>query len=79
MEKISTRDARLHLSALLKRVEGGEEITITKHGRPVARLVPVTIVSRSRIDETIARLKEFRAGRRLGGLGWKSLRDEGRR
>lgn len=75
METISTRDARIHFSALLERVEGGEEITITKHGRPVARLVPVMIVSRSRIDETIARLKEFRAGRRLGGLDWKSLRD----
>jgi len=33
-------EAKTHLSALLARVEAGETITITKHGRPVARLVP---------------------------------------
>lgn len=33
-------EAKTHLSELLKQVEEGEEITITKHGRPVARLVP---------------------------------------
>ncbi|MCF8527641.1 MAG: type II toxin-antitoxin system Phd/YefM family antitoxin [Candidatus Nanopelagicales bacterium] len=33
-------EAKTHLSSLLDRVEMGEEITITKHGRPVARLVP---------------------------------------
>lgn len=35
-------EAKTHLSELLARVEGGEEVTITKHGRPVARLVPVS-------------------------------------
>jgi len=34
-------DAKTHLSALLQRVEAGEQITITKHGRAVAKLVPV--------------------------------------
>lgn len=34
-------EAKTHLSALLQRVENGEVVTITKHGRPVARLVPV--------------------------------------
>jgi len=34
-------EAKTHLSSLLDRVEMGEEVTITKHGRPVARLVPV--------------------------------------
>ncbi len=33
-------EARNSLSALLERVEKGEEITITRHGKPVARLVP---------------------------------------
>ncbi len=35
-------EAKTHLSELLARVEAGEQVTITKHGRPVARLVPVT-------------------------------------
>jgi len=34
-------EAKTHLSSLLQRVEAGEEVTITKHGRPIARLVPV--------------------------------------
>lgn len=37
-----TPAATSSLSQLLARVEAGEEITITKHGRPVARLVPMT-------------------------------------
>lgn len=37
-------EAKTHLSELLHRVEGGEHITITKHGRPVARLVPAVEV-----------------------------------
>jgi prevent-host-death family protein len=34
-------EAKTHLSELLVRVESGEHVTITKHGRPVARLVPI--------------------------------------
>jgi len=34
-------EAKTHLSELLARVEAGEQVTITKHGRPIARLVPV--------------------------------------
>lgn len=34
-------EANTHLSSLLEQVELGEEVTITKHGRPIARLVPV--------------------------------------
>ncbi|HEV2992161.1 MAG TPA: type II toxin-antitoxin system Phd/YefM family antitoxin [Candidatus Angelobacter sp.] len=35
------RYAKTHLSKLLQRAEAGEEITIARHGVPVARLVPV--------------------------------------
>jgi len=35
-------EAKTRLSELLVRVEAGEHVTITKHGRPVARLVPAT-------------------------------------
>jgi len=40
--------AKTHLAELLGRVEAGELITITKHGRPVARLVPADDVRASR-------------------------------
>ena len=41
MTQVNVHDAKTRLSELLGRVEGGEEITIAKAGRPVARLVPV--------------------------------------
>ncbi len=41
MKTIGVREARTHLSRLLRRVEQGEEITILRAGRPVARLVPL--------------------------------------
>jgi prevent-host-death family protein len=79
MKTVGTFEAKTHLSSLLEEVERGEEITITKHGKAVARLVPVRAVSRHQLDETVARLKAFRKGRRLGNLSVKALIEEGRR
>jgi prevent-host-death family protein len=42
MNAINVYEAKTQLSRLLERVEAGEEIIITRHGRPVARLGPVT-------------------------------------
>ena len=47
-DTVGAFEAKTHLSELLARVEGGEEVTITKHGRPVARLVPVSDTPLSR-------------------------------
>ena len=79
MKTVGVFEAKTHLSGLLEQVEEGEEITITRHGRAVARLVPVGIVSRDRLEETVAKLKRFRKGRRLGELSAKALIEEGRR
>jgi len=40
MEIINVHEAKTHLSKLLARVHAGEEITIGKAGKPVAKLVP---------------------------------------
>jgi len=39
--QVDIHEAKTHLSQLLARVEGGEEIIIAKAGKPIARLVPV--------------------------------------
>jgi prevent-host-death family protein len=39
-DTVNVYEAKSRLSQLLARVESGEEITIARHGRPVARLVP---------------------------------------
>lgn len=41
METISVADTKAHLSELLDRIEKGEELVVTRRGRPVARLSPV--------------------------------------
>ena len=40
MQQIQIAEAKAHLSALIERVEAGEEIIITRRGKPVARLIP---------------------------------------
>ncbi len=72
-------EAKTHLSALLDRVAAGEEVLITKHGRPVARLIKADVAEKSAVDDAIAKLKALRRGTTLGGADWKELRDEGRR
>jgi prevent-host-death family protein len=41
MSIFNVHEAKTHLSRLLERVAAGEEITIARNGRPIARLVPV--------------------------------------
>jgi prevent-host-death family protein len=75
---IGAYEAKTHLPALLERVARGEQFTITKHGRPVARLVPVGRASPDDRREAIARLKRFREGQTLD-VPVKQLISEGRR
>lgn len=79
MITVGAFEAKTHLSSLLERVAQGEEIIITRHGKPLARLIPVAVADRSRIDLAISKLKILREGCNLGGLSWQELRDEGRR
>lgn len=74
---VGAYEAKTHLPRLLDQVERGESVTITKHGRAVARLVPV--IAREEVDSVIASLRHARAGVRLDGLKVRDLIDEGRR
>lgn len=51
MTTINVSDARAGLPELLNRVDNGEEITITRHGRPVAVLVRPDVLRSRRLDE----------------------------
>jgi prevent-host-death family protein len=75
--EVGAYEAKTHLPALLERVARGEHIVITKHGRPIARLVPIGKSDVERRREAIARLKVFRKGRTLG-VPIKQLIEEGR-
>jgi len=77
---VGAYEAKTHLSELLEKVEGGEEIIITKHGTPVAKLVPVkkeaTVEQRA---AAISRIQKLSTGLSLAGLKIKDLIAEGRR
>jgi prevent-host-death family protein len=79
MVAVGAFEAKTHFSSLLDRVAQGEQIVITKHGRPVARLVPVGGPDREKARRAIERIKVSRQGQTLGGLSWRDLRDAGRR
>jgi len=79
MNTIGASEAEAHFSSLLERVAQGEEIVITRHGTPVARLAPVAGGRREQVRTTIARLREFSKGQTLGGLSIRKLREQGRR
>jgi prevent-host-death family protein len=79
MTTLGAFQVKTHFSSLLDKVEKGEQIIITKHGYPVAKLVPISGHTQELVHKTIARLKAFAQSNALGGLDWKALRDEGRR
>ena len=79
MITVGAFEAKTHLSNLLEQVIKGEEVLITKHGKPVARLIPEVAINKAKVDEAIAQLKCLRQGVRLDGLSWQDLRDTGRR
>ena len=71
---VGAYDAKTHFSELLEKVEAGEEFTITKHGTPVARLVPVTKKhSAAERCEAIKRIRELSKGLSLGDLKIRDL------
>jgi prevent-host-death family protein len=79
MATIGAFEAKTHFASLLERAARGEEIVITRHGTPVAKLVPLSADNHERRREAIRRLKEFSKGQTLGNLTIRELRDEGRR
>ncbi len=80
MKTVGAYEAKTHLPRLLDRVARGEEIQITRNGRPVARLIPEPTPQVDDARVAIAAVREFRKGRRLGDdLTILQLIEEGRR
>ena len=75
--EVGAYEAKTNLSRLLERVEQGERITLTRHGRPVAMLVPVE--EKRPPEDVVRELREFRWERRLGDVRVRALVEEGRR
>ena len=80
MVTIGSYEAKTHLPALLKRVEAGETLTVTRHGQPIARIVPIEEPVRLTPSEAVERMREFGQGRALGpDLSVRDLIESGRK
>lgn len=80
MSTVTAYEAKTHLPRLLREVERGGRIVITRHGKPVAELVPVGTGAREDFERLNARRLALRA--RLPGIPLEELvaaRHEGHR
>lgn len=82
MREVGAFEAKNKLGQLLDLVERGEEVTITRHGKEVARLIPARPSrSREQARAALRRIRERAEARKLGPFDWaewKAYRDEGR-
>lgn len=62
MASVTAFEAKTRFGRLLERVARGEEIVITKHDKPVARMVPEGRPRLTAVREAVARLRTLRAG-----------------
>ena len=60
MKQVEAAIAEVQLEELLDEVERGETIAITRHGKPIARIVPDPARRQEEIDAAIAGIKELR-------------------
>jgi prevent-host-death family protein len=90
MQSVPIHQAKTQLSELIRAAEQGEEVVLTRHGKPVVRLVPERgeqpgPAERERLAaQALEDLRAFRALWRARepnepASGWKALRDEGRK
>jgi prevent-host-death family protein len=73
MREVQASEAKTHLPQLLDEVERGETIVITRHGRPIARLVPDEEQRRAAYDKAVETMKAIR--QRAGKVPLQELLD----
>lgn len=79
MHSVGSYEAKTHLPKLLERIAKGERIAITKHGVPVAVLVPPRLLVKPDPRAVIDKMRAFRKGRSLGKDSIHEMIKEGRR
>jgi prevent-host-death family protein len=78
MTTVGAYEAKTHLPRLLEEVERGGTVTITKHGRVVAKLVPVHDRPVDPV-EIIDEMRAARSGIRRGRTSVRRMIEDGRR
>jgi prevent-host-death family protein len=86
MAIVTALEAKTHFGRILDRVADGEEIIITRHDKPVARMIPEGRESLATVRDAVSGLRELRAKmarrkgyRALADAELKAARNQGRR
>lgn len=80
MIEVGSYDAKARLPELLRRVEAGETVTVTRRGKPIARIVPIEGDRRAEIRAAIEQIRALRSRRQNVSVEEiLGARDEGRR
>jgi len=79
-DEVGVYDLKTHLSEVLALVQEGRHVTVTRHGKPIAVLVPPPAAAVELRRDAIARILEGRRGRTLPeGSSIRDLIEQGRR
>jgi prevent-host-death family protein len=78
MHEVGAFEAKNTLGSLLDRVERGEEVLITRHGKPVARLTSVEadVGSQTQARAAFDRIRKRAADLKLGPFDWPAIRQD---
>ena len=79
MQTIQASEAKTKFLSLLDDVERGASVIVTRHGKPIARIIPEAQVDRERVERAIDGMRALR--QRIGKMSLQeilSARDEGR-
>jgi prevent-host-death family protein len=79
MQTIQASEAKTKFLSILDDVERGASVIVTRHGKPIARIVPEAEVNRERVEQAMASMRALRE--RIGKVSLAeilSARDEGR-
>ncbi len=71
---VGMHEAKTNLSRLVNAAQSGEEVVLTRRGKPVVKLEPVRDPKRKAMDDFLAMTESIHAGSGPGGRSW--TRDE---
>jgi len=79
MQTIQASEAKTKFLRILDDVEKGASVIVTRHGKPVARIIPEAKIDRERVERAMESMRALR--QRIGKVSLEeilSMRDEGR-
>jgi prevent-host-death family protein len=79
MQTIQASEAKTKFLSILDEVERGASIIVTRHGKPIARIIPEAEIDRARVEQAFEEIRALR--QRIGTLSLKeilSAKNEGR-